>query len=126
MLNDVHTRVTEGIGFAEHFGRLSPFSLPDKTLGSEVATHDAHVYETRYTFLLFCGDVDHSSRTDGELKSKDGLAGLALHIERDRWGLRGERAGEKTFCTGVAMCHEIRLGKPERVVRIVCACTRGR
>lgn len=33
--------------------------------------------------------------------------------------MRGEGAGEETFGAGVLMCGEVRLGEPERVVRIV-------
>jgi hypothetical protein len=64
MLKYIRTRVTERVGFAEHFGRLCPLSLPDETLGGKVATHDTHVDKTRHALLLICSDVDHGSRAD--------------------------------------------------------------
>ena len=88
MLKDARTRVTKRIGLAKHFGRLGPLSLPDETLGSEVAAHDTHVNETRHALLLLCGDVNHSSRTDGKSRRKGGLASLAFGVKGDRRGLR--------------------------------------
>jgi hypothetical protein len=119
-LKHVRTGVTERIGFAEHFGRLGPLSLPDETLGGKVATHDTHVDETRDALLLLCSDIDHGSRADGKACRKCGLAGLALYIKRDGGGFRGEGTGEKALCTGVSMGHEVRLGEPKRVVRVIC------
>lgn len=126
MLNSVHARVAEWIGFAEHFGCLGPLSLSNETLGSEVAANNAHIYEARHSLLLFCRDVDHGSRTDGKPRRKGRLAGLAFRVERDSGGLCGERAGEKALCARVAMRHEVCLGKPKRIIRLICGWVSGR
>jgi hypothetical protein len=125
-MDNERTRVTERIGFAEHFGSLSPLALSNETLRSEIAANDAHVYEARHSLLLFCGDIEHRSRTDGKSRRNSGLASLAFHVERNSWGLRGERASEKPLCAGVSMCHEVCLRQPKRVIRIVCERLSGR
>jgi hypothetical protein len=89
-------------------------------LGGKVATDDTHIHETRDALLLLCGDINHSGRADGKSRRKGGLAGLALYIKRDGRGLGGEWTGEKALCTGVSMGHEICLGEPKRVVRVIC------
>ena len=63
--------------FAEHLGGLGPLSLPDETLSRKVATDDAHVHKTRHALLLLCGDINHSSRTNGNSRKEDRLACLA-------------------------------------------------
>ena len=120
MLNDVHTRVAERIGFPEHFSCLSPLSLSNEALCGEVAANDAHVYEARHSLLLICRDINHGSRADGKPSRKDRLAGLAFRIERNSGGLRGKRTSEKALSTGVAMRHEVRLSKPKRIIWIIC------
>jgi hypothetical protein len=82
MNNGLSTRVAERIGFAEHFGCLSPLALSNETLRNEIAANDAHVYEARHSLLLFCGDIEHGSRTDGKPRGDSGLACLSHRTEQ--------------------------------------------
>jgi hypothetical protein len=119
MSNDVHTRVTVRTGFAEHFGCLSPLSLSNGTLGSEVAA--STLGSTRHDNLSIMAAGPMGSREKERQASKP-----CLRTKRDSGGLRGERADEKALCTGIAMRHEVCLSKSKRIIRIVYGRVSGR
>ena len=131
--NTKRTRVAERIGFAEHFGCLSPLALSNETLRSEITANDAHQLMSMRRDSPSCCSAVMSNMAAGPTGSRGGIAGLqALPFTPNgimeqlgaSWR-RGERTGEKALCTGVAMCHEVCLSKPKRVIRIVCEYVNG-